>query len=161
MLFFLFFSTYFLSPSACYWFYFCVSLHCWNITLASMLAAPHRPCEHLFQVYFHCHIHFRVSHQDLCQRILCHALHFPAGSLELAGFHRHRHGVRHNVDWFCHSQARLRELIVLLFAHSVFFINATVAAEIDEPIVGGRDLCVAAVRLRCPWQIRRADPVIR
>lgn len=128
-------------------------------------AASHRPCEHLFQVHFHRHLHFRVSHQDLCQRILRHALHLPAGPLELAGFHRHRHGVRHNVprnsDWFCRSQARLRELIVLLCAHSVFFINATAAAVIDEPIVGGRDLCAATVRLRCPWQIRQADPVIR
>lgn len=34
MLFFLFFSTYFLSPSACYWVYICVSLHCWTTAQA-------------------------------------------------------------------------------------------------------------------------------
>lgn len=47
----------------------------------------------IFQIYFYCYLHFRVGDKDICKRILRSAVHLLERSLELAGLHRHCHGV--------------------------------------------------------------------
>lgn len=47
----------------------------------------------IFQIHFYCYLHFRVSYKDICKRILCSAVFLFERSMELAGLHRHRHGV--------------------------------------------------------------------
>lgn len=67
--------------------YLCHLLWCWIQQLNVFFFV------NIFQVHFYCYLHFRVSYKDICQRILCRALLLFERSMELAGLHRHRHGV--------------------------------------------------------------------
>lgn len=51
----------------------------------------------IFQVYFHCHLHFWVSDKDICARILYSAVHLLERPMELAGLQRHSHGVSNDI----------------------------------------------------------------
>lgn len=55
------------------------------------------PSVNILQVYFYRHLHFRVSDKNLCERILYSAVHLLERSMELAGLHRHHHGVRNDI----------------------------------------------------------------
>lgn len=163
MLFFLFFSTYFLLLSVCYWFYSCVSLRHCNIILASAELYLNI-LVNLFFRYTFTAIYTFESAIKIFARGFCIVpftfLRDPWNWLDFTVIVMAYVTIFHDIQTGSDA-ARRREPIVLLCAHSVFAINTAVAAVIDEPIVGGRDLCAASVRLQCPWQIRRADPVIR
>ncbi|KAM7401215.1 hypothetical protein PAMA_005416 [Pampus argenteus] len=58
----------------------------------------------LIGVYFHCHLHFRVSDKDLCARILYSAVHLLERPVELAGLQRHCYGI---CDRVCRPRKRL------------------------------------------------------
>lgn len=70
-----------------YWLYLCHLLWCWIQELNALLPV------NIFQIHFYCYLHFRVSYKDICKRILCSAVLLFERSMELAGLHRHRHGV--------------------------------------------------------------------
>lgn len=59
------------------------------------------PSVNIFQIYFYCYLHVRVSDKDICKRILRSAVHLLERSLELAGLHGHRHGVSNNHSACC------------------------------------------------------------
>lgn len=66
-------------------------------TLDSERTAFFSPSVNIFQIYFYCYLHFWVGDKDICERILCCAVHLPERSLELAGLHRHCHGVSNKI----------------------------------------------------------------
>lgn len=57
----------------------------------------------IFQIHVHRYLHVRVSYKDICKRILFSAVLLFEGSMELAGLHRHCHGVSNDVSGAFHS----------------------------------------------------------
>lgn len=62
------------------------------------------PPVNIFQIHVHRYLHVRVSYKDICKRILFSAVLLFEGSMELAGLHRHCHGVSNDVSGAFHSR---------------------------------------------------------
>ncbi|MEQ2161631.1 hypothetical protein GOODEAATRI_011389 [Goodea atripinnis] len=80
-------------------------------------------CRITKNVHLHWYLHFRVGNKDFCERILFSAVHLPERPMELAGLHRHCHGVslKTIVGALIQSVRKLADVMILtVFCLSVF-----------------------------------------